>query len=129
MSWTDDDELTEPSDEEFPPTIGVTCGERARPGDSYVLAFVDDGEKKEIQGEDRVEFAARMLDADGFNPVDTDREPVDMGEDIRLLTGSSPFLSKLAEYAPVGGEVLRVHIVGVGYDASYDVEPDEDVEA
>ena len=122
--WTDDDDLTEPTETDDRPLMGVTGGQRARAGDSYTLAFTSDGEKTQTAQGERVQFDARLLDAT-FSPDDGDGSTIAEGDDVVLMTGSSRFLSSLKPFAPVGGDVLRVTVEGTGYDAEYRVEEAE----
>lgn len=121
MSWTDNSNLTEPKDGDNRPLMGVTGGQRARAGDSYVLAFEDDGEEVETEDGERAAFDVTLESSD-FNPVDGDKNEVVAGDEIRLMTGSSRFLSQLAGHMPVKGKSLRVTVLDTGYQAEYKVE-------
>lgn len=124
-NWTNDDDLTEPSETDDRPLMGTTGGSRARTGDAYVLAFMDDGEKVDTANGERVAFDARLLEA-SFAPVDGDGNEIDEGDDVRFMTGSARLLSELKAHAPVGGDAYRVAINGTGYDAAYSVEQVDD---
>jgi hypothetical protein len=121
MTWDDNPDLTEPSDGDFRPTVGVTGGQMARPGDTYTVTFNGDGEEKVIEGDDRVEFRI-TLESASFEMRTTDGDAVEPGEDYELLTGSARFLSELAAHTPVGGKTLQVTVTGTGYDAAYEIE-------
>lgn len=122
MTWTNNDDLTEPAETDDRPIMGVTGGQRAAVGDHYVLAFMGDGEEVDTSQGTRAAFDARVLEV-SFSAVDGDGHRIEEGDGVRFMTGSSRFLSQLEEYAPVGGDTLRVDIEGTGYDAQYAVSP------
>jgi len=120
-SWASDDEWTEPQEGDDRTLMGVTGGQRTRPGDSYVLGFHDDGEEVETDSGERIKFSAELVESD-FSPVDGDGAVIEDGEEIVFMTGSKRFLGKLSEHDPVGGKTLRVMVIDTGYDAEYDIE-------
>lgn len=121
MGWQDNDELTEVPETENRPILGVTGGQRARAGDAYTLTFEDNGEEVETDNGLRVAFDA-VLEESTFAPVDGDSNAIDEGSQVRFMTGSSRFLSVLADHMPVEGETLVVNIDGTGYDSAYSIE-------
>lgn len=124
MSWTENDELTEVSDMDNRPILGVTGGDRVRVGDEYVLTFEDDGEEIDTKQGLRAAFDA-VLEEATFAPVNGDGDDIPEGSEVRFMTGSSRFLSELAPHMPVAGKTFRVTIDGTGYDSAYTIEAEE----
>lgn len=122
--WTNSD-MTEVEETDSRPLLGVTGGQRAREGDSYELAFHDNGEEVETQQGKRVAFDVTFIEAT-FVPVDGDGNEIEPGDEVRFMTGSSRFLSALAEHYSVKGEAFEVLVDGTGYDAAYRVRPADD---
>lgn len=119
--WTDDDELTEPSDDDLRPFMSVQANERARLGDTYTVVFESDGEENETEYGKQVEFDATVTEID-FPGETSDGEPIEEGQEVRLASGSARFLSQLKDVAPVGGKAVEVTIVDTGYDSEYRCE-------
>lgn len=121
MSWDSNPDLTEPAETDEKPLFGVTGGQRAAKGDTYTVTFHGDGEEVETSNGIRAAFDATLEEA-SFRPVDGDGEAIPDGTEIRFMTGSTRFLSQLAELQPVNNKTVLVKVDGTGYDAGYTLE-------